>query len=70
MKDLDEVRDALIAKLGDGGMVALLNARLILRTGVTLSNRRPGQPDGPAEVAKVLSALREMGYELGPGATK
>jgi hypothetical protein len=66
MKDLNEVRDALIAMLGDGGKLPLLNARLILRTGVTLTSRRPGQPDGPEQVTKVLNALREMGFELAP----
>ena len=42
MKDLNEVRDALIAMLGDGGKLPLLNARLILRTGVTLTVDAPG----------------------------
>jgi hypothetical protein len=65
MNDLEHVRRALIEKLGDEGKLLVLNARLILRTGVSLSKIDPGQAKDARSVAKVLAALREMGFDLG-----
>jgi hypothetical protein len=65
MKDLEHVRSALIEKLGDEGKLLVLNARLILRTGVSLTRIDPGQAKDPRSVTKVLAALRDMGFEIG-----
>jgi len=64
MKNLEDVRRALVEKLGDEGKLLVLNARLILRTGVSLSKIHPEQAEDAKSVAKVLTALREMGFEL------
>jgi hypothetical protein len=65
MKDLYDVRHALIAHLGDDGKFSLVNARLILRTGINLSSPARSSQDGTTSaVPRVLSALREMGFNL------
>lgn len=63
-KSLDQVRAALLAQLSDEGKLSLLNARLILRTGINLIQPKPNQVHDAAGVSKVLFALREMGFEL------
>jgi hypothetical protein len=64
MKDLYDVRHALLAHLGDDGKFSLVNARLILRTGINLSSLRSSQNSTISAVPRVLSALREMGFNL------
>ena len=58
------MRAALLARLPDEGMLSLLNARIILRTGVNLVAPKSSHVHDPASVSKVLVALREMGFEL------
>jgi len=64
LQNLDEVRAALLVQLRDEGKLSLLNARLILRTGVNLMQPKPSQVNDPVGVSKVLLALRDMGFEL------
>jgi len=64
MKNLEQLRSALIAKLGDEGKLVLLNARLILRTGVSLTTIDPRHATDAQRIGKVLVALREMGFDL------
>jgi hypothetical protein len=42
----------------------MVNARLILRTGVSLSKLDPQQVKDPKRVKAVLFALREMGFDI------
>lgn len=64
MTNLEEVREALIHALGDAGKFPLVNARLILRTGVNLSQIDSRHNADAARVGKVLEALRDMGFNL------
>lgn len=64
MTNLEEVREALIHELGDEGKFPLVNARLILRTGVNLSQIDPLHNADGRRVGKVLEALRDMGFQL------
>jgi hypothetical protein len=67
MKDLHEVRRALVTQLGSDGKFSLVNARLILRTGINLSSPRPGEDGSASAVARAVQALREMGFLLDGG---
>ena len=63
------MRTALIAGLGgDDGQLPMLNARLILRTGVSLTRIDPRHARDPARVSAVVEALRDMGFELSASA--
>jgi hypothetical protein len=64
MTSLEQVRIALVAKLGSEDKLALLNARLILRTGVNLSSIEPKHARDAGRISKVVAALREMGFDL------
>lgn len=64
MRTIDEVRAALVQRLGDEVKLVLLNSRVILRTGVNLVEPRPAHRTDPAAVERVLGALREMGFDL------
>jgi len=64
MTDLEQVRRALITLLGDESRLVMINARLILRTGVSLNSIQPHHSKDRARIAKVVGALREMGFEL------
>jgi hypothetical protein len=64
MTSLEEVRSALVAKLGSADKLVLLNVRLILRTGVSLSVIDPRHANDPGCISKVLGALREMGFDV------
>lgn len=64
MQNLDEVRAALVARLRDEGKLSLLNARVILRTGVNFMQPKSTQIHDSVGVSKVLAALREMGFDL------
>lgn len=65
MKDLEQVRAALIAVFaGDASKLPMVNARLILRTGVSLTKLDPRHVRDPKRVDAVLMALREMGFDV------
>jgi hypothetical protein len=65
MTDLEQVRTALIASFGgDASKLPMVNARLILRTGVSLSKLDPQHVRDPKRVNAVLLALREMGFDI------
>jgi hypothetical protein len=64
MTSLEQVRSALVAKLGSEDKLALLNVRLILRTGVNLSMIDPRHANDAGRILKVLGALREMGFDV------
>jgi hypothetical protein len=65
MKDLEQVRTALIAAFGgDASKLPMVNARLILRTGVSLTKLDPRHVHDPKRVDAVLFALREMGFDM------
>lgn len=64
MTNLEQVREALIDELGDEGKLPLVNARLILRTGVNLCQIEPHHNGDSGRVGKVLAALRDMGFNL------
>lgn len=61
---VDEVRAALVEKLGAERRARAVGARVTLRTGVDLSAPRPDQNVDPAVLARVLRALSDMGYQL------
>ena len=62
MRNLQEVRDRMIQIIGRPEMLGFINARLVLRTGITLSN--PNEAVTPGDLAKVLAALKDMGYAV------
>ena len=62
MRSLPEVRDRMIEVLGHPDRLSFINARLVLRTGISLSN--PEAEHTADDVARVVGALREMGYVL------
>ena len=62
MKNLQEVRDRMIQIIGRPDGLGFINARLVLRTGITLSN--PKESLSPADLARVVAALKDMGYAL------
>jgi hypothetical protein len=64
MTSLEQVRSALVAKLGSEDRLTLLNVRIILRTGVNLSVIDPRHANDPSRISKVLGALREMGFDV------
>lgn len=71
MKDLEQVRTALIAAFdGDVSKLPMVNARLILRTGVSLTKLDPRHVKDPKRVDAVLMALREMGFEVAGSSLK
>jgi hypothetical protein len=64
LKTLEEIRTMLVGQLKDEGKLSLVNARLILRTGVNLSALRPGQAADPVLLKRVIVALQDMGFKL------
>lgn len=64
MRDLEEVRSALVRELGSEDRLPLINARVILRTGVNLTKIDASKAKDLKHIANVLSALREMGFAL------
>jgi hypothetical protein len=61
MKDLTEVRNRMIELVGKPEMLGFINARLVLRTGITLND---AMALAPHELDRVIHALRDMGYPL------
>ena len=43
-------------------MLGFINARLVLRTGITLNN--PNEQVSLTDLARVLAALKDMGYAV------
>ena len=64
MRSLEQVRQALVAELGDESKLPLVNARIILRTGVSLTKPAAGHATDDTRISKVVAALRQMGFEL------
>lgn len=64
MRSLDEVRAVLVAELGGEERLKMVNARLIMRTGINLKDIQPGHSRSPEKVARATFALREMGFKL------
>ncbi len=64
MRDLRQIRSLLGESLMDEGKLALVSARLILRTGMSITELRPEHVQSPAAIAKVTLALAEMGFDL------
>lgn len=62
MKNLQEVRNRMIEIVGKPEMLGFVNARLVLRTGITLND--PQQAITPDELDRVIKALRDMGYAI------
>lgn len=62
MKSLVEVRSRMIEIVGNPEKLSFVNARLVLRTGITLND--PQLKVTPAELASVINALRDMGYTM------
>ena len=62
MRNLQEVRDRMIEIIGRPEMLGFINARLVLRTGITLNN--PSEQVSLADLARVLAALKDMGYAV------
>jgi hypothetical protein len=64
MQTIRQVRDRLQTVVKDEASLRMINSRLILRTGVSLLEPRPTQESDGASVAKVTTALREMGFDF------
>jgi hypothetical protein len=62
MNSLGEIRKVLSAALANPAMFSLVNTRLILRTGVDLSDIKVADDRNPAAIAKVVTALKALGY--------
>jgi len=67
MRDLEEVRRALVTELGGEERLPMVSARVILRTGVSLTTLDPKHVHDSQRVARVIDALREMGLLLNQG---
>ena len=69
MSSLDDVRDRVIRLIGGPQFLGFVNARLVLRTGISLNDGASAQFT-KADLLKVVAALRDMGYPVdGEGAT-
>ena len=67
MQTLGEIRDQIVRLIGGPQFLGFVNARLVLRTGISLSNLAAQHT--PEELNKVVTALRDMGYAVdGQGA--
>ena len=63
-KALSDVAAALRTTTGNDLKYRMVASRALLRAGVNLLDPRPDQARDPAAIAKVLSALKDMGYGL------
>ena len=59
---MHEVRERMVQLLGHADQLSFINARLVLRTGISLSSLE--SQHSSAEVARVVGALKEMGFAL------
>lgn len=67
---LGAIAAAFERRLPDETLRALVNTRVLLRTGVNLRAVAAGDrahPDDPAIASAVLTALEQLGYHLHPG---
>ena len=62
MNTLKEIRDQMVKIVGKPEMLGFVNARLVLRTGITLND--PNQKVTPDELARVVAVLKDMGYAV------
>jgi hypothetical protein len=62
MKNLKEVRTRMLEIVGKPERLGFVNARLVLRTGITLNDET--QSVSSSDLDKVINALREMGYAI------
>ena len=62
MNTLKDVRDQMVKIVGRPEMLGFVNARLVLRTGITLND--PNQKVTADELARVVSVLKDMGYAV------
>jgi NCAIR mutase (PurE)-related protein len=62
MNSLEAVRTKLLELVGSEARLSLINARVMLRTGVNLVTIRPGYTQ--EDVDKVVKALIGMGYAI------
>ena len=68
MKTVAEIRDRMSQILGRPELLTFVNARLVLRTGISLNG---DEKHSIEDVSRVIGALREMGYALeGQGVQK
>jgi hypothetical protein len=66
MQTLGEIRERVVQLIGGPQFLGFVNARLVLRTGVSLSS--PGTLTAE-DLTRVIAALRDMGYAVdGQGA--
>ena len=62
MNTLKDIRDQMVKIVGRPEMLGFVNARLVLRTGITLND--PDQKVTPDELSRVVSVLKDMGYAV------
>lgn len=60
---LGEIRDRMVKILGQPDRLSFINARLVLRTGISLTNAEAQQHTSD-ELVRVINALRDMGYTV------
>ena len=61
--DLNEAATTLLSSVGQA-VYGPVSTRVLLCTGVNLRKPRPDQVTDPVALAKVVSALADMGYRL------
>jgi hypothetical protein len=62
VKSLGEICSTLTLALGSPALFTLVNTRIVLKTGIDLSQIRDDEDTSPDSVSRVLSALESMGY--------
>lgn len=62
MNSLKEIETTLRSALGSDALFGLVNTRLVLRTGVDLTEFAAVDNRDPAKVSVVLEALKALGY--------
>ena len=62
MNTLKDIRDQMVKIVGRPEMLGFVNARLVLRTGITLND--PNQKVTADELSRVVSVLKDMGYAV------
>jgi hypothetical protein len=61
MDSLDEIRERVLELIGGPNFIGFVNARLVLRTGISLNSVGRHSPE---EIDRVIAALKDMGYSL------
>ena len=62
MKSLHEVRERVVEIIGRREMLPLVNAGVMLRTGISMT--ADDRPHSLEDVVRVIVALEEMGYAI------